>query len=201
MNSTMKNLMFWMVAALALFLFWSVSARIQKNERRPSFSDFMEQLERGHVARVTLTSSSAGSRIEGEFKNGQSFRTFAPSQFETLGNILLAKGVQVDARDVDSSSWPAHFISFTPILIVIAFLVFFLRQRGVAASRFENRLRAKAQIYELLSRTANPLSDDEVFEELSEEKNTELRIVLYEMLRDGTVVFTSDRKYRARTVD
>ena len=65
LNSTMKNLMFWMVAALVIFLFWSVSSRIQKNERQLSFSDFMAQLERGHVAKVTITGTGAGSQIVG----------------------------------------------------------------------------------------------------------------------------------------
>ena len=143
MNSTMKNLMFWMVVALVIFLLWNVSTRLQKNERRLSFGDLMDQLERGHVANVILTSSNVGSEIEGEFKNGQSFRTFVPSQFETLGNTLLAKGVQVDARYVDSSSWLGHFISFTPILIMIAFRAFFMRKRGLAVTRAENRLRAR----------------------------------------------------------
>lgn len=45
MNSTLKNLVFWRVAALTIFLFRSVSSRIQKNERQLSFSDFMAQIE------------------------------------------------------------------------------------------------------------------------------------------------------------
>ncbi len=91
MNSTMKNLMFWMVAALVIFLFWSVSSRIQKDERPLSFSDFMAQLDRGHVAKVTITGTAAGSQIVGEFKNGQAIRTFAPPQMENLVNVMLDK--------------------------------------------------------------------------------------------------------------
>jgi hypothetical protein len=51
MSGTTRNLRFWMVATLVIFLFWSVSSRIQKNERQLAFSDFMAQLERGHIAR------------------------------------------------------------------------------------------------------------------------------------------------------
>jgi cell division protease FtsH len=142
----MKNLMFWMVAALVIFLFWSVSSRIQKNERQLSFSDFMAQLERGHVAKVTITGSNAGSQIAGEFKNGQSFRTFTPPQFENLVNTMLDKGVEVTARDANSSSWLGHIISWTPIVIMIAFLIFFMRQMQGSGNRALSFGKSKAKL-------------------------------------------------------
>jgi cell division protease FtsH len=142
----MKNLMFWMVAALVIFLFWSVSSRIQKNERQLSFSDFMAQLERGHVAKVIITGTGAGSQISGEFKNGQSFRTFAPPQIENLVNGMLDKGVEVNARDANSSSWLGHIISWTPIVIMIAFLIFFMRQMQGSGNRALSFGKSKAKL-------------------------------------------------------
>ena len=146
MNSTMKNLMFWMVAALVIFLFWSVSSRIQKNERQLSFSDFMAQLDRGHVAKVVITGTGAGSQIVGEFKNGQSIRTFAPPQMENLVNVMLEKGVEVTARDANSSSWLGHIISWTPIVIMIAFLIFFMRQMQGSGNRALSFGKSKAKL-------------------------------------------------------
>jgi ATP-dependent Zn protease len=203
MNAVLKNFFFWMLAALVIFLFWSLSSRIQKNERQLAFSEFVAQVDREQVKRVTVTGSSAGSQIVGEFKNGQTFRTFAPPQAGNLVHRMLEKGVEVTARDANSSSWLGHVISWTPIFIMIAFLVFFMRQMQSAppVTRAERGLRAKSQIYELLSRRGEALSESEMFAELTGEKETELRIVLYEMLRDGTVVFTTERKYRAKMVD
>jgi len=142
----MKNLMFWMVAALVIFLFWSVSSRIQKNERDLTFSDFMAQLERGHVAKVTITGTGAGSQIIGEFKNGQSIRTFAPPQMENLVNVMLEKGVEVSARDANSSSWLGHIINWTPIVIMIAFLIFFMRQMQGSGNRALSFGKSKAKL-------------------------------------------------------
>ena len=146
MNSTMKNLMFWMVAALVIFLFYSVSSRIQKNERPLSFSDFIAQLDRGHVAKVTITGTGAGSQIVGEFKNGQAIRTFAPPQMENLVNLMLDKGVEVHARDANSSSWLGHIISWTPIVIMIAFLIFFMRQMQGSGNRALSFGKSKAKL-------------------------------------------------------
>ena len=113
MSSTAKNLLFWVAAALTIFVFWSVSSRIQTNERQLRFSDFVAQVEREHVKRVTITGSNAGSQIDGEFKNGQKFRTFAPPQVENLVSTMMDKGVEVTARDANASSWLGHIISWT----------------------------------------------------------------------------------------
>ena len=203
MNSTMKNLMFWLVAALVIFLFWSVSSRIQKNERLLRFSDFVAQVERGHVQRVTITGSNAGSRIDGEFKNGQKFRTFAPPQAGNLVNTMMEKGVEVTAMDPNSSMWLGHIISWTPIVIMIAFLIFFMRQmQGPRPlSREERRLELKARVFELLSENDEDLPKERISAMLSVPDKRELRTALYHMVREGTVLLTAEKKYRVKTME
>jgi cell division protease FtsH len=203
MSSIAKNLMFWMVAALVIFVFWNVSSRIQKNERQLSFSDFMVQVEREHVKKVTITGSGAGSQIVGEFKNGQGFRTFAPPQVGNLVNTLLGKDVEVNARDANSSSWVGHIISWTPIVIMIAFLIFFMRQmaNSPAASNAARSLELRARIHELLSGSDEDLSKAQILAKLSNPGEEEMGTALYQMLREGTVLFTAERKYRVKTVE
>ncbi|MEE9179914.1 MAG: ATP-dependent zinc metalloprotease FtsH [Vicinamibacteria bacterium] len=146
MNSTMKNLMFWMVAALLIMLFWSVSSRIQQKEKQLTFSNFMEYVDRGNVAEVTITGSSAVSQIVGTLNNGNAFRTFAPPQYESLVDKLLAQGVEVSARDANGSSVWAHLINWTPIIIMIAFLVFFMRQMQGSGNRALSFGKSKAKL-------------------------------------------------------
>ncbi len=146
MNSTMKNLMFWMVAALLIMLFWSVSSRIQQKEKQLTFSDFMEYVERGSVAEVTITGSSAGSQIIGTLNNGDPIRTFAPPQYESLVDKLLSQSVEVSARDANGSSVWAHLINWTPIIIMIAFLVFFMRQMQGSGNRALSFGKSKAKL-------------------------------------------------------
>jgi ATP-dependent Zn protease len=194
MSSTLKFVLFWMTAALVIFLFWQVSGRIQKNERRLSYSDFVAQLERGHVKEVTILGSNDGSAIVGKFNNGQAFRTFAPPQSGNLVNTLLAKGVEVNAQDRNSPSWLGHIISWTPIVIMIAFLIFFMRQ-------MQGRTQVDARIWGLLSGGDEDLSETQISSKLSGVSDRELLDALYRMLRERTIVFTAERKYRVKTVD
>jgi hypothetical protein len=151
---------------------------------------------------VTITGSNAGSQIGGEFKNGQSFRTFAPPQIENLVNTILDKGVEVNARDANSSSWLGHIISWTPIVIMIVFLIYFMRQMASspAASQAERRLQTKARVHELLSGSDKDLSQEEISAKLDRD-GAELRTVLYQMLREETILFTTEKKYRVKAVD
>lgn len=214
MSSIMKNLVYWMVAALVVFLFWSVSSRIQVSERLVSYSEFVERVESGNVGRVSVIETGAGMAIVGDFKNGESFRTFAPPQAENLVALMISKGVEVSARDANSSSWLGHLISWTPIIIMTAFLIFFMRtmQGSTPAGslterlreRQERRLELKARFFRKLSDATHDLSKDEILLAANEGDTTaidesETEKALYEMLRDGTVVVTDAKKYRLRT--
>lgn len=207
MNSTLKNLMFWLVSALVIFLFWSVSSRIQKNERLLSFSDFLEQVEAGHVSAVSLT----GGEIVGDLKNGQSFRTYVPRQAESLIGLLREHDVEIYARDPNSSSWLGHLISWTPIVIMIAFLIFFMRQMqrptdaGVGAK--EQRAELKLRLLYSIAASGRALSEQELTNEIVEPASPQaavwrraIRSSLYEMLAEGTVALTPEKKFRARDI-
>jgi ATP-dependent Zn protease len=192
MSSPTRNLLFWLVAALTIYAFWIVSARIQRSERQLRFSEFIEQLERGHIAKVTFT----GNSILGEFKNGQGFRTYVPPQAEGLVDKLLEKGVAVNARDVNSSSWLGHIISWTPIVIMIAFLIFFMRQLQGGTDQ-----RTQARIWYLLSRSKEGLSEAEISSGVPGASGAALRDALYRMVRERTIVFTTEGKYRVKAAD
>jgi cell division protease FtsH len=142
----MKNLMLWLVVGLVVVLFWNVSSRIQQKDRPLSFSEFMGQVDRDNVAEVTITGSAAGSQISGKLKNNQPFQTYAPAQYDTLVDKLLAGNIEVTARDSNGSSWLAHLINWTPIFIMIAFLVFFMRQMQGSGNRALSFGKSKARL-------------------------------------------------------
>jgi len=146
LNSTMKNVMFWVVAALAIFLLYKVSWQIQQKERQLAFSDFMAQVEKGNVAEVVITATpGGGSQVSGKLKNGEPFRTVAPP-YDGLVEKLYAAGVHMEAEPSNGSSWLTTLINWTPILIMIAFLVFFMRQMQGSGNRALSFGKSKAKL-------------------------------------------------------
>ena len=131
MNSTLKSLLFWMVLIVVGVMIWQFSNTFQRAETPMPFSAFLQNVEKREVARVTIT----GNEITGELNNsvggegtGTKFRTYAPSQYEGLANKLQDLGVQITAKPETTSPWATLLYSWAPILLMIGFWLFIMRQ-------------------------------------------------------------------------
>jgi cell division protease FtsH len=124
LNSTLKSLLFWMVLVIVGVLIWNFSTTFQTRDNAIQFSKFIEYLDKGDIVQVTLT----GNEIVGTQKQGQKFRTYAPPQYEGLGNKLVERNVEVDAKEPTGSPWAAIIYAWAPLIIMIGFWIFIMRQ-------------------------------------------------------------------------
>ena len=142
MNSTLKSLMFWMVLVVVALLIWNVSTRFQQNERQVSFSDFMTQVEAGSVARVVI----AGQEVTGVGSNNETFRTYVPAQYEGLANQLVERNIVVDAKPEAVSPWASLLYSWAPVLLMLGFWIFFMRQMQSGGNKALSFGKSKAKL-------------------------------------------------------
>jgi cell division protease FtsH len=126
LNSTLKSLLFWMVLVVVGVLIWNFSTGFQGPDRPMSFSEFIAKVDGGEVDEVTIK----GNEITGTLKVGidNKFRTYAPLQYEGLGNKLVEKNVQINAEAAATSPWSTLLYSWAPILLMIGFWIFIVRQ-------------------------------------------------------------------------
>ena len=124
MNSTTRSLLFWMALVVVVAVIWNLSNPFRAAADEVAFSEFMRQVQSGQVNRVELT----GNEIVGTSTSGDLFRTYAPPQYEGLANELIDLDVQVEARAAAPSPWATLLYSWAPILLIIGFWVFFMRQ-------------------------------------------------------------------------
>jgi cell division protease FtsH len=113
-----------MVVLVGALLLWNVTGPFQARDKAITFSEFVKQLDEGQVQKVALT----GNEILGTSKTGDKFRTYAPPQYEGLGNKLIERNVEVSAKPETTSPWATFLYAWAPILIMIGFWVFFMRQ-------------------------------------------------------------------------
>jgi len=143
LNSTLKSLLFWMVLVLVAVLIWNFSTNFQQRDSVISFSEFMEKVNTGQVASVTIT----GSKVTGVYKAAaETFRTYAPAQYEGLANKLIEKGVQVTAEEQAVSPWSTIFYSWAPILLMIGFWIFLMRQMQSGGNKALSFGKSKAKL-------------------------------------------------------
>ncbi len=144
MNSTLKSLVFWMVLVVVAVGVWNFSSKFQSPSKPVPFSDFMTDVETGKVEKVTIT----GQEIIGTFRadNKETFHTYAPAQYEGLANKLIAQGILVTAKEPTQSPWAQLLYSWAPILLLIGFWIFFMRQMQSGGNKALSFGKSKAKL-------------------------------------------------------
>src|SRR5687767_6565717 len=100
----------------------------------------MTWVDRDEVQQVVMT----GQEIKGTGRNGD-FHTYAPAQFEGLANQLIEKGVKVDAKEPAASPWTQLLYSYAPLLLMLGFYIFFLRQMQSGGNKALSFGKSKAK--------------------------------------------------------
>src|SRR5687767_5118026 len=131
-----------MVLVVVGVIVWNLSTRFQPNYKAQSFSEFLSAVEAGQVARVTIT----GNEITGVTKSNENFRTTAPPQYAELGNRLHERHVIISAKEPTTSPWAALLYSWAPILLMIGFWIFFMRQMQSGGNKALSFGKSKAKL-------------------------------------------------------
>ena len=142
MNSTLKSLLFWVVLFVAGVVIWTFSARFQHDPRQASFSEFMSLVDSSNVEKVDIT----GQEIAGVTKSHETFHTYVPSQYDGLVNRLIDKGVQVRAKEPTASPWASLLYSWGPMLLIIGFWFFVMRQMQSGGNKALSFGKSKAKL-------------------------------------------------------
>ena len=142
MNSTLKSLLFWMVLVVVVVLVWNLSTTFQKGDRTISFSDFIQWVDSGQVASVTIT----GSEVTGVTKMNENFRTYAPTQYDNLAGKLIDRNIAVTAKAEAASPWASLLYSWAPILLMIGFWIFLMRQMQSGGNKALSFGKSKAKL-------------------------------------------------------
>jgi cell division protease FtsH len=143
LNSTLKSLVFWMVLVVVAVAVWNFSTRFQTRERSVPFSDFMADVDAAKVEKVTIV----GQDVRGVYRSDkEAFHTYAPAQYDGLANRLLEKGISVDAREPTQSPWASLLYSWAPILLLIGFWIFFMRQMQSGGNKALSFGKSKAKL-------------------------------------------------------
>ena len=131
MNSTLKSLLFWAALGVVLLLIWQFSLQLQNSGTQISFTTFLEEVDNKQVEAVDFI----GNQITGTYtstgvgeESPKKFSTYMPSQYEGLANELKGKNVAVSARPETSGAWATILLSWAPIILMIGFWVFIMRQ-------------------------------------------------------------------------
>ena len=178
MNDMTKNLLLWLVIAAVLVTVMN-NFSSQSETGKLNYSTFLEEVKTGRVQQVTVD----GFIISGKRADGSQFETVRPAiQDNGLMGDLIDNNVSIVGKQPERQSmWMQLLVASFPILIILAVVMFFMRQMQGGAGgkggpmsfgKSKARLLAEDQIKTTLADVAGC---DEAKEEVGE---------LVEFLRD-----------------
>jgi cell division protease FtsH len=142
LSQSSKHIALWLVLALVFLVIFSVFSKQHGREPEIVFSEFMGAVERGDVQEVVIQ----GHNIQGKYKNGERFRTFAPNDPE-LVKSLRDKKVKIAAKPEEDSPWyMVLLLNWFPMLLLIGVWIFFMRQMQVGGGKAMSFGKSRAKL-------------------------------------------------------
>ncbi|MEE8547727.1 MAG: ATP-dependent zinc metalloprotease FtsH [bacterium] len=142
MNNFYRHLSLWVVIGLVMILLYNLfSVRPQVVEELV-YSDFIARVEEGSVDEVLLK----GKKITGKFTDGIQFNLYSADDPELVA-FLREKGIRITAEPALESPWYITiFVSWFPMLLLIAVWIFFMRQMQAGGSKALSFGKSRARL-------------------------------------------------------
>jgi cell division protease FtsH len=148
MNSNVKTAVFWVVIiCVAVLLYAVVHSGKPKAEDQPTFTDLMNSVEQGKVAKVTVNSSTGD--VTGTYKDsdGRQFHSNIPTNYPAIYDAMRTKGVQVTVVKESGTGWVSILINAVPFVLLLAFWIFMMRQMQSGGNKALSFGKSRARLH------------------------------------------------------
>src|SRR5512136_780844 len=142
-NKPMRSLLFWISAGIIIILAWSLLQSPAVAKKEVTFSQFMTEAEQGKVEEVTIQDS----QLRGKFTDGQTFKTVLPAGYTDLIKILRDNKVNIVVKNTSRSPILAVLVTWFPILLMILFWVFMMRQMQCGGNKAMAFGKSRAKLF------------------------------------------------------
>ena len=124
MSDLAKNLILWVIIAIVLVSVFNNFGPKPSASKTMDYSEFVTMVRQGSVSKVEIV----GNIIHGETSTGERFTTYSPED-PKLVDDLLNNNVIIKAKPPEQQGLLMNiFISWFPMLLLIAVWIFFMRQ-------------------------------------------------------------------------
>lgn len=137
-----RSILFWIALGVILIVFWSFFQTAGTVKKEPPFSEFLIEVENDQVEEVTI----AGDQINGKYIDGTMFKTTAPANYDDLVNILREHKVSITVKSA-RNPWFSYLFTWFPIIILILFWVFFMRQMQAGGNKALSFGKSRAKLF------------------------------------------------------
>ena len=170
MNSTVKQIIFWVFIFACLVVLWRVfqTGTGSGKDKEISFSEFLQDAQQGQINDVTITGSDARGSLKSD---RETFHTVVPANYPTLYDVLDKGKAKVTIKDNQGSAWWSILINVAPLLILVALWFFMIRQMQSGGNKALSFGKSRARLLSMQQKKItfkDVAGVDEAKEELKE---------------------------------
>ncbi|MBW4039955.1 MAG: ATP-dependent metallopeptidase FtsH/Yme1/Tma family protein [Acidobacteria bacterium] len=127
MNSTVKQLLIWVLTLGCLLVGWRFVATNMAagHDKATSVTEMLNDVDAGKVSSVLID----GAEVTGQYKDSkETFHTTIPANYPDMYKDLRDHGVNVTIKNQQGNLYWQALLSFAPILVLVALFMFMMRQ-------------------------------------------------------------------------
>ncbi|HVP65227.1 MAG TPA: ATP-dependent zinc metalloprotease FtsH [candidate division Zixibacteria bacterium] len=171
MNSTVKQLVFWLAILLSGILLWQLVRSANGSgakDRDVKFSEFLSEVDEGKVRDVTIV----GQEVHGTYTDGKTqFHTTAYPNYPDLIKTLRDKHVDFTVKDVSGNGSWTWLVNLAPIGLLAVLWFIMIRQMQTGGNKALSFGKSRARLLSMQQKKVtfkDVAGVDEAKEELKE---------------------------------
>jgi cell division protease FtsH len=142
-NKSMRSIVFWLIAGAGVILLFSLFQGPETSKTEIDFSKFLDEVDKNNIVEVTIT----GNQVKGKYLDSTEFKTVLPPDYPDLVKDLRAHKVAITVKDTNRSPWLSYLFTWFPILLLILFWVFFMRQMQAGGNKALSFGKSRAKLF------------------------------------------------------
>ncbi len=146
MNTTVKNVLLWMVILVVILLLFKVVDYGKGATTTIGFSDFMDKVSKGEIDRVNIRGQEIRAFTKGTPEGREpNLRTYAPAYNDLVSDLRKAN-VKITAEEPREGSLLVILLQWAPILFLIGLWIFIMRQMQSGGNRAMSFGKSRAKL-------------------------------------------------------
>jgi cell division protease FtsH len=141
----------WILLILLFFVVWQFLSQARNEERRLSFSQFVQDVEQHPekfkpTAPIQIRKNQDSAEFKGTYATGETFSTTGIVGDKMLEKLDKAKLNYEVVKDSENNFWQQVFVTWLPMLVLVVLFLVFMRQLQVGGGKAMSFGKSKAKL-------------------------------------------------------
>jgi cell division protease FtsH len=145
-NQHLRNLVLWALIAVVIIVSIGLLRKANLKETELPFSRFDQLVQEGQIKTAVIKGTTVKGELKDPLEGATHYVTNLPPDLQNYTPTLVAKGVDVRASEPNSSQYVFALFYILPVILIIGFWIFFMRQMQQGGNKAFSFGKSKARM-------------------------------------------------------